>query len=101
MGILSVYILNNAWLIQSNRQSLMDLSCISHAQAMIAHNHQIRKCHLNTDDLILEKTVDIQGVVVTFHDQDTFIDCFYQNKKKKVHMRIYYDEQGLFDTDFL
>lgn len=101
ISLLSLYLLNNAWLIQADQQSTLDLSCLSQAKAMIQHNQQIEKCHLNPDDLLQEQIVNIQGVDVLFRDEKTFIDCTYQIKKKKVQMRIYYDSTGILNLDFL
>lgn len=68
---------------------------------MIQHNERIRQCHFDPEDLILEKSEMINDIFVTFRDENTFIDCMYVKKEKKVHMRIYYDTQGIFDMDFL
>lgn len=100
-ALISLYILDHAYLIKVNMQSTIDLSCISYAKAMIDHNTRIRQCHYDPKELMLEKNATINGVYVTFLDSNTYIDCIYQQKEKKVHMRIYYDTQGIFDMDFL
>ena len=100
-SLISLYLLDHAYLLEANKQSTIDLSCISYAKAMIQHNERIRQCHFDPKDLILEKSEVINDVFVTFRDENTFIDCTYEKKEKKVHMRIYYDTQGIFDMDFL
>ncbi len=82
-SLISLYLLDHAYLIEANKQSTIDLSCISYAKAMIQHNERIRQCHFDPKDLILEKSEVINDVFVTFRDENTFIDCTYEKKKRK------------------
>lgn len=100
LGLLSVYILNNAYLIKVDHQSILDLSCISQAEAIALHNTQIRVCQKDPSQLILRKEIQIQDVSVMFQDQETYMECCYEKDNKKVQMILYYDDTGIVDLDY-
>ena len=96
LSLMSVYILNSAYLIQANRQSIIDLSCISHAKAMIENNNLVRRCNYSEDRLILNKRESINGKSISFTDNDTFISCRYEGYE----LLVYYDEKGISGIDY-
>ena len=61
ISLMSIYVLNSAYLIQANRQSIVDLSCISHAKMMIENNNLVRRCNYADDQLILKKIEEINS----------------------------------------
>lgn len=100
LSFVCIITLQNAYLLQANRQSVFDLSCISQAKYIIDHNNKIRLCHLN-QELIDEYQVEIDSVIVTFKDQDTYVDCSYSKENRNFSMKIYYDDKSIrgFDID--
>lgn len=82
-----LYTMESTNLILCNKQSIMDLSCISQARGMIEYNTWIRNCSKDQSQLILEKQMEIQGKNVYFKDCETYILCQYE----QIQMRIYYD----------
>lgn len=94
---MSIYVLNSAYLIQANRQSIIDLSCISHARMMIDNNTLVRRCNYSDDKLILEKTEEINGHTVIFKDENTYISCQYDD----LELKVFYDEKGISGIDYL
>lgn len=94
---MSIYVLNSAYLIQANRQSIVDLSCISHAKMMIENNNLVRRCNFSKDQLILKKMEDINGHTVIFIDENTYISCQYDD----FVLKVFYDEKGISGIDYL
>ena len=94
---MSIYVLNSAYLIQANHQSIVDLSCISHAKMMIENNNLIRRCNYSKDKLILKKTEEINGHTVIFTDENTYILCRYED----LELKVFYDEKGISGIDYL
>lgn len=91
------YILQTQYLIQANYESVVDLSCMSYARHIIDHNNRIRICNLDTNGLIKNENIVIDGIQTTFYDRGTYIECFY---KDRVY-RIYYDDKNISGFDVL
>lgn len=100
LSFICVITLQNAYLLQANRQNIFDLSCISQAKYMIDHNKKIRLCHLN-EEIIDEYSIEIDSILVTFRDENTYIDCSYSKNNRDFVMKIYYDDKSIrgFDID--
>lgn len=97
ISLMSIYVLNSAYLIQANRQSIVDLSCISHAKMMIENNNLVRRCNYAVDQLILKKIEEINGHIVIFIDENTYISCQYED----LELKVFYDEKGISGIDYL
>ncbi len=89
LSIVSLYTMESSYLIQCNRQSTMDLSCVSYAKHIIENNTWVRKCHQPLDRLILYDVENIAGKTVTFEDKDTYIQIHYE----RIWLRLYYDDK--------
>lgn len=100
LSFVCIITLQNAYLLSSNKQSTFDLSCIAQAKYIISHNNKIRLCHLN-EQLIDEYTMEIDSVIVTFVDRDTYIECTYMKNNRNLILKIYYDDKMIrgFDID--
>ncbi|WP_346671087.1 hypothetical protein [Faecalicoccus acidiformans] len=98
--MLSIYIVQSASLIQCDRQSQFDLACISQVKGLIFHNNQIRFCNWDLENLILIQEIQIHDTWVTFEDHETYFQCTYAKKEKKIRMHIYYDMQGIQDIEY-
>ncbi len=100
LSSVSIITLQNTYLLSANKQSVFDLSVFSQAKYIINHNNKIRLCHLN-DELIDEYTMEIDSILVTFIDKDTYVDCSYVKNDKNMMMKIYYDDKSIrgFDID--
>lgn len=101
LSLLSIYIAQSSSLIQCDRQSQFDLACISQAKGLIFYNNQIRFCDGDPQELILTQEILVNDVVITFEDHETYLECTYPKKEKKIRMRIYYDMQGIQDLEYL
>lgn len=96
LSLLSIYVLNSAFLIQASRQSTIDLTCISYARHMIENNNQVYRCHYDESRLITNMNCTIEDKQIEFMDYDTYILCSYDTYVLKV----YYDEKGIVSIDF-
>lgn len=100
LSFICIITLQNAYLLKASKQSVFDLSCISQAKYMIEHNNKIRLCRLN-QKLIDEYSLEIDSVLVTFKDYETYVDCSYSKDNRNFSMKIYYDDKSIrgFDID--
>lgn len=92
----SIYTMQSFYLIQCNRQSNFDLACLSYARHIIDHNSWIRKCHGNTNNLIINDVKNIYDKTVIFQDFESFISIQYDN----IFFKVYYDDNRIIELAF-
>lgn len=95
VSFLSIALMQNSYLVLANRQSTLDLSCLSQARHIIHNNNIIRKCHYNTEDLILYEEMDMGQSHIQFWDEDTYIRILQKQPSKTIEMLVFYDEKGI------
>lgn len=92
VALMSGAMISNAQLALAQRQSTMDLSCISIAKGMIAHNEWVTRCSLDSSLKKTKGSETIQGKDVIFIDCDSYVLCQYENKGKMIEMKVYYSD---------
>ena len=90
VALMSVVFVSNAQLVLSQRQSTMDLSCISVVKGMIAHNEWVQRCNLDPSQKKSQVQKNMQGIDVRFVDCDSYILCTYEKQEKWIEMKVYY-----------
>lgn len=95
VSLLSVYSVQRAGLYAAMEQSTIDLSCISHAKAMIRNNTMVRKCGYEESRLIVFKEEWFDDRKVVFEDLGTYISCSYFKDGKTVEMKIFYSDNAI------
>ena len=95
-GYMSVYTMQNGYLIQCNRQSKLDLSVISWVKEMIRNNTMVRVCHLDESQLILSQSIQMDDTIVYLEDKGTYIDCIYGD----IEMYVYYDDKNISGIEY-
>ena len=89
LSLVSLYSIQSGQLLLSQKQSTLDLSCISQAKGMIEHNEYIDRCQLSKQK-IKQVSKSIQDIDVLFTDCDTYILCSYQKQDRYIEMKVYY-----------
>lgn len=95
VSFMSILLLQNSYLCLANKQSKLDLSCLSQAAHIIQNNNYVRRCNIPDDELILFMDMKMEDTYVTFQDQDTYIQIIQEQTHKKIEMNVYYDEKGI------
>ena len=96
VGYMSVYTMQNSYLIQCNKQSKLDLSVVSWAKHIIDNNTMVRICHLPDEKMIHSQTILMDDIEVYLEDKNTYIDCLYNG----VEMKVYYDDKCISGIEF-
>lgn len=85
----------------AGHQSQFDLALMSHVRGMINFNNWIERCHIQSEVPIEQQTIYIDGINVYLVDHDTFIECEYIQDYRYIVFRVYYDQNGVLDVDYI
>lgn len=101
LSLISIYSLQAGYLIQSNRQSQLELACFSQAKHIIENNTWIRRCNGNEENRIEKLDVLMGDINVHFQDEQTYISCTYLKNQKSIEIRLYYDDKSVVGVDYI
>lgn len=90
VSLMVVYSMSGSTLLKADKQSILDLSILSHARHIIENNQYVERCHLPLSNRIEYENIVVDNTQVELVDHQTFVSCKYE-KEYPVEMRIYYD----------
>lgn len=101
VGLYTVYFTHINYLKLCQNQSEFDLSCLSYMKSIALHNSWIRRCNVSMEEEIEGRDFTINSIKVSCKDHDTFVESVYQKNGNTITMRLYYDESGLLDFEYV
>lgn len=96
MGLISVILANDVYLISCAKQSELDLAVMSHIRYMIQHNNMVRKCGWDPDTILHENEIQVEDKLIYLEDKQTYVLAYYDN----IELWVYYDEFGIVKLEY-
>ncbi|MBF0580605.1 hypothetical protein IM774_12775 [Erysipelotrichaceae bacterium RD49] len=89
---------SKARLLEASRRSDLDLAVLERAKIIAGDLSWKRRCNLAHENQSQNETIGNHQVV--FRDQNTFLECSYQEEGKSFLFDVYYDETGIIKIEY-